>query len=231
MKLKTCGIYCIESPTGRVYTGKSKDIAERFRDYRRLVNCKKQPAIYRSLLKYGVENHKFIIIEELPNATNEELNLWETIWIARFRAFGFTVLNLTDGGDGGATSWGRKMTDKNKKALSEANRGRKFSHEHKAKLSAAWVGRVVSDETKQKISKALTGKKISEETREKYRKRMIGNKMPAETREKIRITRTGRKHSPESIAKMTGRIPWNKNKKLKNEIPVIRYAFGFIATA
>ena len=63
-KEKICGIYKIKSPSGRVYIGQSKDIVyERFKRYKKL-RCKGQPILYRSLLKYGVENHTFEIIEE-----------------------------------------------------------------------------------------------------------------------------------------------------------------------
>lgn len=57
------GIYKITSPTNRVYIGQSQNIEKRFYDYK-LKRCKKQPKLYRSLLKYGVENHKFEIITE-----------------------------------------------------------------------------------------------------------------------------------------------------------------------
>ena len=61
--MENCGIYKITSPSGRVYIGKSKNILERWSKYRKL-RCKTQPLIYRSLLKYGVENHIFEVLEE-----------------------------------------------------------------------------------------------------------------------------------------------------------------------
>jgi group I intron endonuclease len=65
------GIYKITSPSGKVYIGQSINIKRRFKNYKRLSDCKKQTALYASFLKYGVENHNFEIVTE---CTIEELN-------------------------------------------------------------------------------------------------------------------------------------------------------------
>ena len=57
-----CGIYKITSPTGRVYIGESKDILKRWASYEKL-NCEVQPKLHRSLIKYGVDEHTFEILE------------------------------------------------------------------------------------------------------------------------------------------------------------------------
>lgn len=76
-KEKICGIYKITSPTNRVYIGQSKDIVyDRFKRYKKL-RCEGQPILYRSLLKYGVENHTFEIIEE---CSLDDLNCRERYW-------------------------------------------------------------------------------------------------------------------------------------------------------
>ena len=59
------GIYKITNPEGKIYIGKSKNIKKRFETYK-LLNCKKQPKLFRSLAKYGWVNHLFEIIEECP---------------------------------------------------------------------------------------------------------------------------------------------------------------------
>lgn len=61
--MKICGIYKITSPSGKIYIGQSTDINRRFYQYKKLA-CKKQPVLYNSLIKYGVEAHIFEIIEE-----------------------------------------------------------------------------------------------------------------------------------------------------------------------
>jgi hypothetical protein len=72
-----CGIYKITSPSGRVYIGQSKDIQKRWGKHYKKLRCKKQTVLYRSFLKYGVENHIFEIIEE---ANFGDLNCCERYW-------------------------------------------------------------------------------------------------------------------------------------------------------
>lgn len=69
--MKKCGIYKIISPSGKIYIGQSRDINRRFCQYRKLA-CKKQPVLYNSFVKHGVENHIFVIVEECEeNLLNE----------------------------------------------------------------------------------------------------------------------------------------------------------------
>ena len=56
-------IYKITSPKNKVYVGSTINIKKRFNSYRNL-KCKTQVRLYRSFIKYGVENHKFEIITE-----------------------------------------------------------------------------------------------------------------------------------------------------------------------
>lgn len=92
--MKTCGIYKITSPSGRIYIGQSKNIEKRFLQYRRL-QCKYQKLLYNSLIKYGVENHVFeIVLQCLP----EELNLNELKYIQETGSYK-DGLNMTKGGE------------------------------------------------------------------------------------------------------------------------------------
>jgi len=70
------GIYKITSPLGRVYIGQSIRIEIRFNYYKRL-DCKSQPRLYNSLLKYGYDKHTFEVIEE---CSTEMLNIRERYW-------------------------------------------------------------------------------------------------------------------------------------------------------
>lgn len=70
------GIYKITSPSNRSYIGQSIDIDRRFRFYKN-INCKGQPILYSSLLKYGVDSHTFEVIEE---CLLDELNIKERYW-------------------------------------------------------------------------------------------------------------------------------------------------------
>lgn len=75
---KIIGIYKITSPTNKIYIGQSDHIYRRWGYYKRLAsNIQQQVGIYRSLLKHGVENHIFDIVEECEL---EELNTRERYW-------------------------------------------------------------------------------------------------------------------------------------------------------
>lgn len=75
------GIYKITSPSGRIYIGESKDIKRRWDSYKNLNGLKKQPKLYNSFLKYGIENHQFDIIEYCEI---EQLKCSERFWQDEF---------------------------------------------------------------------------------------------------------------------------------------------------
>ena len=98
---KICGIYKITSPTGKIYIGQSNNIARRWRFYMD-VKCKTQTRLYRSLLKYGSQNHVFEILEECDKNNLDEL---EIKYIDQFNSFDTEHgLNLRSGGMGGGRS-------------------------------------------------------------------------------------------------------------------------------
>ena len=59
--MKVIGIYKITSPSNKIYIGQGIDIYIRWNEYKRL-KCKRQPKLYASLKKHGVDNHKFEIV-------------------------------------------------------------------------------------------------------------------------------------------------------------------------
>lgn len=61
MRNKIIGIYKITSPNNRIYIGQSRNIKRRLYRYSRL-ECKEQPILYRSLLKYGIENRRWYVL-------------------------------------------------------------------------------------------------------------------------------------------------------------------------
>jgi predicted GIY-YIG superfamily endonuclease len=58
------GIYKITSPTGRIYIGQSTNIERRKVEYSGKNKCKKQAALYFSLVKYSFSEHIFEVVEE-----------------------------------------------------------------------------------------------------------------------------------------------------------------------
>lgn len=67
------GIYKITNPNGKIYIGQSINIEKRFYAYSKM-HCRKQPALYASLIKHGIKNHKFEILCE---CIESELNAKE----------------------------------------------------------------------------------------------------------------------------------------------------------
>lgn len=180
------GIYKITSPTNKVYIGQSIDIDKRWGSYKRL-SCKSQPRLYNSLLKYGVDQHKFEVLIDFDREVSEEyLTHCEQFFMDFYRDEGFELMNLRDAGPKG------KPSEETRKKMSEAQLGeknywfgKKQSQEHinkrpnmKGEKNPNY-GKKASDETRQKQSESqkqlyksgyihpMLGKKLKEEQIEK----------------------------------------------------------------
>jgi group I intron endonuclease len=86
-KQKMCGVYKITSPNNRVYIGSSSDIEARFSFYKTGA-AKTQWVLKRSFIKYGIENHKFEVLE----ICEPEIRL------KRERHYGDILMSLSDFG-------------------------------------------------------------------------------------------------------------------------------------
>ena len=189
--------------------------------------------------KYGKENFTKEYLAFCD--TEEKLNWFEKFYIKKYKAreVGY---NLTNGGDG---HLGFIMTEETKQKLSEANKGKTLSEETKQKLrkpkteetkqklSEAKKGKTFSEEHKQKLSEAKKGKTLSEEHKRKLsevtKKRLVEKGVPfkgkhhsLESRQKISDAMKGKTFSEEHKQKISeakkGKIPWNKGKKLLEQI-------------
>lgn len=144
MKEIICGIYKITNPSGKVYIGEALDIHRRWKHYKGL-HCKRQPPIYNSLLKYGVENHLFEIVEE---CALDELKCRERYWQEFYDILnGGLNCRLTKVGDRSG-----KVSAETLSKMSEASMG----NQH-------WLGKTHTQETKDKIGDANRGRKHSNE--------------------------------------------------------------------
>lgn len=127
------GIYKINSPSGRIYVGQAIDIDRRFYEYS-ILHCKKQKRLYNSLMKYGVENHKFEIIEE---CLENELNIRERYW-QEFH----NVLDIKKGLNCVYVKNDEKsgqLSEEIKKKISIANKGKTRTIEMNIKQSMAMI--------------------------------------------------------------------------------------------
>lgn len=165
------GIYKITSPTKKVYIGQSVNIERRFSTYKRNNPINKQPRLYGSFKKYGIENHKFEVIEECDIS---ELNNRERYWQDYFNVLEIGLnccLTNTNNLDYiistetrkkiSIKATGRKHTLQTKNKLSIAHSGKKLSEEHRLKLVSKLTGRKghskkATEETKKLCSKNAT---------------------------------------------------------------------------
>jgi group I intron endonuclease len=219
------GIYKIKNLiNNKIYIGQSKDILKRWDSYKKL-RCKTQTKLYRSLKKYGIENHKFEIITECDI---DQLNNLERYYQDLYDVCGENGLNLLL-----TKSDGRKCehSEETKRKIGEKHKGRIPSDETRKKLSEAGMGRIFTKEVRDKIGKSNTGKVRSEETRKKISESRKGILHTEEAKRKISKnnakTMLGKNHSEETKLKMSeikkklyenGEGPWNKGKKMSDEI-------------
>ena len=164
-------IYKITSSKNRVYIGQTINFKVRFNQYKRL-DCKKQKKLYNSLLKYGIEKHKFEIICECDvNELNDKERYYQDLYNSTNK-FGLNI-RLTKSDD-------RKGT---------------FSEETKLKMSIAKIGKKRSPEVRKAISEKM--KQIAKERTEAYytnfAKANIGRKHTEEHRKKNSNAKKGNK--------------------------------------
>lgn len=120
----SCGVYKITNPNNRLYIGQSKNIESRWNTYYKL-QCKTQPILFKSLKKYGIENHTFEIIEECPaNLLIER----ETFWKLHFKVLEIESLCCRIDGPNGM------LSEQTRKNLSESSKGKTFKHTKPKKL-------------------------------------------------------------------------------------------------
>lgn len=182
---KICGIYKIESPTGKIYIGQSKDILRRWRHYRSL-GCKMQPYLYNSFLKHGTINHKFDILHELPfDVSQKVLNDYELFYINQYKMISI-MLNLK----GGLVLGSHSIESREKMSISR--KGVKQSKEAILKKIASTTGKKRTEDACKNISKSLTGRKLSKETKIKISAAHKGKCLSEKTRKLLSESRRGR---------------------------------------
>ena len=148
------GIYKITSPSGKIYIGQSVNIERRFYKYK-IKDCKPQTKLYRSLNKYGVENHIFEIIEECEKS---ELNIKERYYQDLHDVInkGLNCVLQELNGKSGKLSEETKL--KISKNHSKHFKGKKHSEYSKQQNRLKHLGKKHSFETCLKMSKSKKGK-------------------------------------------------------------------------
>lgn len=209
------GVYKISSPVGKIYIGKSIDVARRIRQYERL-NCTRQPLLLNSFKKYGYSSHNIEILAK--SDCYDELNRLEIMYIKLYKSnvkkYGYEHgLNMTDGGDG---TIGYSHTDESKKKMSLLATGREG-------MNNPMFGKTHSEYTKRLISKKAQGRTVSDEVKKKLKessKKMWAERydelynriFTTEFREKIKQANLGRVINKEVREKMSKNSAKNKSK-------------------
>lgn len=140
------GIYKITSPSGKIYIGETVNFKKRFDRYKYL-QCKNQIKLYNSFIKYGIDNHKFEILEECEI---NELKCRERYYQDIYNVLSEIGMNL-------------KLTSCSE--LKQVNRKESIEKAKETKLirkvgigeNNGMYGKKHSDITKHKISKILKG--------------------------------------------------------------------------
>jgi hypothetical protein len=205
MEKKIIKIYGITDYNNNVrYVGKtSRNLELRLKEH-----IKDTKRIYKYYwLKKLNNNVEIFLIDEV---LEEYSNYWEIFYIQLFKNWGFNLLNLTEGGDGGK---GFKHSDEVKKIISEHSKKQVFTDERKLKISLSKLGKKCpkcgrkghkhSEETKKKIGEKSKGRTwvMSEESKKKLSERQKGKIVSEEMKKKISNTLKGRKPSKELIDK------------------------------
>lgn len=212
--MKKAIVYKIKSPTGRIYVGSSINITVRLRQYRS-GNCSAQHKLYRSILKYGWNAHKFeiIFITTQDNRRTAEARLGMFFrCLDDKRGLNLSLPKIGDYDYTISESTREKMSEsaKNKPPRSKesiekmikSNTGKKRSALTKERISKSHTGKFVSDLTKSKQSESAK-KRITPEFREKMRLLATGRTLPESAKEKLRKHSTGKIFSEQRKQKIS----------------------------
>lgn len=95
-----CGIYKITNPKGRIYIGQSKNISKRWNQYKYNYEYENH-FIKNSIKKYGIELHKFEIVEICEeNILSEKEIYWINFYKSNYKKYPLEKgMNFTDGGE------------------------------------------------------------------------------------------------------------------------------------
>lgn len=214
--MNNIGIYKIKNIiNGSLYIGSSVNLKKRFKDHLRLLKQNKHHSIkmQNSWNKYGEDNFVFEILEYCKK---DELLVKEQFFLDTYKP----NLNICKVA---GNKLGVKMSDKQKKILSEINKGKKLSDETKQKISLGNIGKsknkgvLKSDETKQKISMSCSGKTFSEETKIKLSNKRKLRVITEETKLKISKSHNGKIISEKTKLKMSESAKKRKRKPHSEE--------------
>lgn len=131
--METTNIYILIDPRNNQvrYVGKANNVSQRYKAH--LNRARKHQIHKANWIKQLKDIGLKPIVEVIDIVPIDEWIYWETYWIGQFKAWGFDLINYTNGGDGctfanqtsfkkGHKSWlGKKHSDETKKKIGENN--------------------------------------------------------------------------------------------------------------
>lgn len=207
-------LYKLDFSSGKSYIGitTSTSIGGRLRHHRHHSKTGKL-AVNHAWRKHGEPKVTILAIAILPFLLELERRA-----IAVYKTHGLGGYNLTPGGDIvmsptpesraklSAIAKNRRFSAETRARMSAASKGRPKSLEARQKMSVFAKRRTYSAETRAKLSASAKLRKITPETRAKMSEIGKVRVFTAQHRANIASAKTGSKHSPETIAKLTGRV-------------------------
>ena len=225
-------IYGLHDGSGEIrYVGMTVgQLGERRRAHRKVArkgDPTRRGAWTRSVLARGGD----IVIVQLARGDWTQTEAWdlEREWIARLRADGADLTNMTSGGGGardlpedlrrqmsikaGGTLRGRKKDPGVGAAISHGLKQYYREHpEAREQISLRQQGRIVSDEARAKLSAARRGRPLSQEHRDAIAASGRGKTLSDTTKKKISEARRGVPKPAESRQKISDWIEANRQR-------------------
>lgn len=215
-------IYVIQNKLDlKVYVGQTVNPKKRWCDHKWLSKNKPEQYIHRAMVKYGIGNFIFQVIDQTDDGY--KIDELETGWINWFKSkskeYGYNI------SPSGSSAWNRGLpmeqqpmygkhhSEESKQKISKSNLGKVIPHtkEWRLKMSNILKGHFTSEETKLKISYKHKGKIVSDETKLKMSMVKMGKPMPKETKDKLSVS-----HKSEDSSK--AKLTWE-------DVNQIRYKF------
>lgn len=165
---KKSGIYKITSPNGKIYIGETVNLKKRCLCYLTPNRIKKQRGIYNSLIKYGVETHKFEILEfcepkdlkireryyqELYNTVNEGLNCFYSSTGEKIKKHSDETIKIMSAKSLGINNpfYGKKHNEISLKKISESSKGVNNPNYGGKLVNDDWIEKQVKSNSKKPL--------------------------------------------------------------------------------
>lgn len=148
-------IYTLSDSSGIKYVGKSNDPLDRLKSH--LKDCKKKRTRKERWIHGMLERNELPVLEIIDHVPNNMWSFYESYWISQLKAWGFDLVNGTEGGEGSNGFKGKTHT----KETIEKCRSARYKRESETSLTGSNNGNSKLDESKVIEIKKMLDQKIS----------------------------------------------------------------------